>query len=274
MPPTRSIRPRIDSARPWRVGGATRDRSRSHDRGRRPRSLVARIEEDRDLVDAGVAGRVRHRLTGGQHECLDSCSSSGASPVRTTSTARRGAPRPRRRPRRARRRGALRRGRAVGIEPRAQLAFLPAREGGDAARVAGLPLDKFERLQHGVVHACRHLGSLLVADPRGPLGVALRREPPRPGADQSRSATATALGRRKLTAGSVAFWSTKTKTPTTISERPRDERRTSPAAREDDPGARQRRHPDERIREAEVRGARIAPATASATSPAAVSGEG
>ena len=79
--------------------------------------------------------------------------------------------------------------RAVAVEPAAQLPLLPARERGHAPRVVRVPLDQRQRLEHGVVDARRHVGSLLAADPRGALGVALDGKPPDPGpADQEQRA--------------------------------------------------------------------------------------
>ena len=43
-----------------------------------------------------------------------------------------------------------------------------------------MALDERQGLEDGVVHARGDLGALLAADPRGPLGVALEREPPEP----------------------------------------------------------------------------------------------
>ena len=69
----------------------------------------------------------------------------------------------------------------IGVEPGAQLALLPSRERGHAARIARLALDERERLQDGVVDASRHLGPLLRADAARSLGVPLGGEPPGPG---------------------------------------------------------------------------------------------
>ena len=59
---------------------------------------------------------------------------------------------------------------AAAVEPAAQLALLPAREGGDARRVGGVPLDERECLQDGVVDARGDLGALGEPDPLGALG--------------------------------------------------------------------------------------------------------
>src|SRR2546429_261686 len=55
-------------------------------------------------------------------------------------------------------RGAVVAERPVRIQPAPQLAFLPARERGDAARLARMPLDERQRLQHRVVDARGDVG--------------------------------------------------------------------------------------------------------------------
>ena len=86
----------------------------------------------------------------------------------------------------------------VGVEPAAQLPLLAARERGDAARLARVPLDQRQRLQHRVVHARGDVGALVAADPRGALGIALEREPPEPGArDQQQRARHGARGEQR-----------------------------------------------------------------------------
>ena len=184
VPPARAIRPRIDSAMPCDPRGTAS--------GSKPRAAVAHVDRDlvvadvdegRDLVGARVPGRVRHRLARREDERLDALVErhvAGADELDRDAVqlldlgggrVHRG-------------REALRSPvRAIRVEPGAQLALLPPRERGDAARIVRLPLDERERLEHGVVHAGRHLGPLLRADAGGPLGVPLDGEPPGPRAE-------------------------------------------------------------------------------------------
>ncbi|MHB1242352.1 MAG: hypothetical protein ACYC1P_02955 [Gaiellaceae bacterium] len=65
------------------------------------------------------------------------------------------------------------------------------------------------------MHARGHLGPLLLADPRRPLGVALERKPPSPRPRTSSSAIATALDSSAVSMpASPAFQSTKAITAT------------------------------------------------------------
>ena len=52
-------------------------------------------------------------------------------------------------------------GNAAAVQPAAQLALLPACDRGDACRVARMPLDQRERLQHRIVDPGGDLGPLL-----------------------------------------------------------------------------------------------------------------
>ena len=73
------------------------------------------------------------------------------------------------------------------------------------------------------------------------------------GPSTSRSAIATALDWKAASRPSdVAFWSTKTITPTATSDKPGDDGRAAAAAGEQDPGAAERGRPDQRVGEAEA----------------------
>ena len=242
VPPTRSILPRIDSARPRRSAATAS--------GIEPGAAVAhverdavpvRVEEHRDLVDACVPRGVRHRLACGEHERLQPFVErrvAGAHDVDAHAVqlldlgggSLDGAGE-----------RAVRRGLAVGIEPRAQLPLLAPRE---LPRVAGLLLDERQRLQHGVVHARGELGALLLAHARRALLVALAREPPRP--RHERRAEARSRPRRARAASRSVpsvLRPTKSATPVMMSDDRRDacaprsepERRPRPSRRRSRP---------------------------------------
>ena len=182
MPPTRVIRPRIDSAIPWASSGSVRRVEPGAAVADEDRDLVlAGLHERRDLVGARVLRGVRHRLACGEDESLDALVErrvAGADErdghaVQLLDLGGR----------RVDRRAEARSVRAARVEPRPELALLTARQRRHAARVAGLALDERERLQHRVVDARGHLGALLRADPNRALGVPLRGEPPRPRAE-------------------------------------------------------------------------------------------
>ena len=198
VPPARAIRPSIDSASPRRSAGtAARSKPAPRSRTKTLTRVVVGLGVDRDLVGARELRRVRHRLARGEHD--------GAHVVveRAVAAAREldahavqlldlGGRVRERADERVARRG------AVAVEPAAQLALLPPRERGDAARLVGVALDQRERLQHRVVHARGDLGALLDADARRALGVALARELPEPRPDdeqQRRRARRPARGR-------------------------------------------------------------------------------
>ena len=88
-------------------------------------------------------------------------------------------------------------GRAVAVQPTAQLAFLSSRECGDPLRLGGVTLNERQRLQHRVVHTRRHLRALVGADPCGALGIAFERELPEPWAEDQHERAADGTGREK-----------------------------------------------------------------------------
>ena len=165
-PPARSSRPWIDSVSPRRSAGtAARSKPDAAVADEHRDLVVGHLDVDVDLLDARELGGVRHRLARGEHDRavgrrrgvarareLDAHAGS------VLDVGRRG---------RERRdeRGAVVPERPVGVEPAAQLALLPARERGDAVRLARVPLDERERLEHRVVDARGDVGALLAADP-------------------------------------------------------------------------------------------------------------
>ena len=70
--------------------------------------------------------------------------------------------------------------RLIGVQPAAELALLPPRQGNDPVRLVRMPLDQRERLQHRVVDAGGDVGALVAADSGGALGITVEREPPDP----------------------------------------------------------------------------------------------
>ena len=172
-PPARVMRPTIEWLMPPRSAGTVS--------GSKPLPAVA--DEDRRLVGldlevhrdrrrARVPGRVQDRLARRRQQAARSrrCPQSR---TRTTSTgtpcsvsidaasSSSAAPSER----------AHARGRRVAAEqPRAQLAFLHAREPHDLARLVGATLHERERLQHGVVQVRGDLGPLVGADAFAPFG--------------------------------------------------------------------------------------------------------
>ena len=143
--------------------------------------VLADVDERRNLIRTGVLRGIRHRLAGGEDDCFHAVvhrNVAGADELDRDAVELldlgcggvhgRGEPA-----------GV---GCAwIGVEPGAQLALLPSRERGHAARIARLALDECERLQHRIVDASRHLGTFLRADPARSLGVPLGGEPPGPG---------------------------------------------------------------------------------------------
>jgi hypothetical protein len=214
--------------------------------------LVAGVDEGGDLRGARVLRGVRHRLTGGEHERLDPLVErrvAGADdldrkPVQLLHLGRGGVDRRCQ----AGAVGARRR-----VEPRPQLALLPPRERGDAARVAGLALDERQGLEDGVVHACGHLGALLLADARRALGVPLGREAPRPGADHEQERDRDGARLERGAAAGVARVPVEEEDDREHDQdEPGDHARPLRAAREQDAGGAERGGPDDRVREAEA----------------------
>ena len=60
-----------------------------------------------------------------------------------------------------------------------------------------MTLDQRERLQHRIVHACRHLCALVGADPRGTLGITFERELPEPRTKDQHECAADSTGREE-----------------------------------------------------------------------------
>ena len=190
-PPARSSLPSIDSTRPRRSAGtAARSNPAPRSRTKTETSSSRDLGVDVDLLDACELGRVRHRLAGceddGAERPVDGTVARArdldANAVKLLDVA--GGRRERRHER-----GVRVADRLVAVEPAAELALLPARQRGDAARLVRVALDQRQRLQHRVVHARGDVGALVAADPGGALGVAVDREPPdpRPGDQQQRA---------------------------------------------------------------------------------------
>jgi hypothetical protein len=110
---------------------------------------VSGVQEDRDLLDARVPRGVRHRLASREHErlralverCITGAHDVDAHAVQLLDLRCRRFDRACERPLRSRC--------AVGIEPRAELALLPACEAPGVGRIL---LDQRQRLEDGVVH--------------------------------------------------------------------------------------------------------------------------
>ena len=215
--------------------------------------VLSDVDEGRDLLRAGVLRGVRHRLARGEDECFH--------PVVDGYVAR-----PDELDRNAEELLDLGCGGIhgcgkptalgsplIGVEPGTKLTLLAACQRGHAARIAGLALDERQRLQHRVVDACSHLGTLLRADAACPLGVPLGGQPPGPrpeheqqrDGDGARFEGCVAAVRRRVLVDEDDH--------ADDDEREADrDRSTAAAPGQQDPGSAQRGGPDQRVREAEA----------------------
>ena len=254
VPPARAIRPRIDSAIPCvPVGQRVRVEARAAVAHVDRDLVVADVDEGGDLVGAGVLGGVRHRLARGEHERLDPLVErhvAGADELdrdavqlldlgrgRRRSRTRGSRPRPARRgrARRAARApaGGRARRRAAGRRPRA------GRARASAARSRGRARPSRRAPRSGCGRCARRSRSAASRQAQGP--------------STSSSAIATALDSKAASRPSaVAFWSTKTTTPTATSDRPATTAAPLRPLASRIPGAAERGRPDQRVGEAEA----------------------
>ena len=214
--------------------------------------VLADVDEGRDLVGAGVLRGVRHRLASGEDKRLDPVVQrhvAGADEldrdaVQLLDLGGGGVDR-------GREAGVG--GARIGVEPGPQLALLAPGQRSNPARVAGLALNERERLQHGVVHASRHLRPLLGADPRRALGVSLGGEAPRPRAEHEQQGDRS---RARLEGCVAAFGRCVLVDEDDHADRGEREADDQAGAAvtpgQQDPGSAERRRPDQRVREPEA----------------------